>query len=437
MLNINKKYIIIGFLLTLLFVTTSKAQVGMIGYGRYDKFGLLGGGLGYTSIDNDSYVTITLTPELSFGKIGVGLNVLLLYNTNNGHIRSKDWDESYDYFRAIRYLRYGWKGDDLYTRIGTLDATRIGHGFIMNYYTNEANWDNRKIGLTLDSDFGRYGIETMTSNLGRSEIIGGRFYLKPFKNVLNMPLLNKVIFGATYITDVDPDVNRATENDDVSVYGLDIELPFIDNKLLWTAIYADYAKINNFGSGKAVGVGLRLKGMGEFVYFEARLERRWLGEEFLPSYFDSFYEIDRYVPLTSTTGVYKTEILSGITSSLKGVFGELRSNILGIVDIIGNFQKLDAVDNSGILHINAITRRHIPLVTFQATYDKKNIGSFKDIRTLDNRSIARLGIGYKIKPFLILFMDYIWTFELDEESNQYIPQERYSPRLVFNYEFSM
>lgn len=426
--------IIIGFFISFLIVSASSAQIGMIGYSRYKQFAMLGGGVGYTSIDNNSYMTISLTPELSIGKFGIGLNVFLLYNTNNGHIRKKDWDESYDFFRTIRYLRYGWKGDEFYTRIGTLDATRLGHGFILNYYTNEASWDNRKIGLTLDMDFGRYGIETMTSNLGRSEIIGGRFYLRPFTNATT-PLMNKMIFGATYVTDVDPDANRATKDDDVAVYGLDVELPFIDNNILWTAIYADYAKINNYGSGKAIGIGFRLKGLGRLAYVEAKLERRWLGEEFLPSYYDAFYEIDRYIPFSNSPGLYKTEVLSGITESRKGYYGELYGNVLNVIDVIGSFQKFDDVENSGTLHLGAITSHKLPMIAIHATYDKKNIGNFKDVRTLDNRSIARLGIGYKIKPFLILFMDYIWTFELDEDSNQYIPQERYSPRLVFSYEF--
>ena len=55
----------------------------------------------------------------------------------------------------------------------------------------------------------------------------------------------------------------------------------------------------------------------------------------------------------------------------------------------------------------------------------------KDIRTLDSRSVARVGLGYKIKPYLLLYMDYIWTFQWDDELNTYKPQERIQPRLAF------
>jgi hypothetical protein len=427
----------VGFAVLLSLAGGARSQIGMLGYGQYLRQGLVNGGIGYASIDNESYVAITFHPELAVDKVGIGLNVYFLYNTRTGHIRSQDWDEDYDYFRLIRYARYGWKGDSFYTRVGTLDAARLGHGFIMNYYTNEASWDRRKIGLVLDVDFGRFGFESIGSNLGRAEIIGGRVYYKPLRDITSIPVIRNLTAGATFVTDLDPDEDRDTEGDRVTVYGLDVELPFIDTDLLWTALYTDFAKIDNFGSGRAIGIGVRLKNLGGLAHVEARLERRWLGKEFLPGYFDAFYEIDRFVPLPSGSGVYKKDLLKGIQEDRRGIFGELYARVLGLVDVFGSYQKLDDEPNSGILHVGAMTSANVPMFALQATYDKKNIGSFRDIRTLDNRSIARVGIGYKINPFLMLFMDYIWTFSLDEETNQYVPQERYAPRLVFNYQFSL
>jgi len=208
----------------------------MLGYGQYTREGLFNGGIGVTSINDETFLTLSFHPEIVLGKFGVGLNIDFLYNTETSEIRSKDWNENYDYFRLIRYIRYGWKGDKFYTRLGTLDAARIGHGFIMNYYTNEAEWDERKNGLVLDIDFGKFGFESMTSNLGRMEILGGRAYVRPFQDILSTPIIKNIAFGATFVTDIDPDKNTDTE-DNVSVYGGDVELPFLNNDILWTGIY--------------------------------------------------------------------------------------------------------------------------------------------------------------------------------------------------------
>ena len=46
-----------------------------------------------------------------------------------------------------------------------------------------------------------------------------------------------------------------------------------------------------------------------------------------------------------------------------------------------------------------------------------------------------MGLGYKIKPYLILYVDYIWNFVYNEQTDRYEPQERIEPRLSFVYRF--
>ena len=135
------------------------------------------GGLGMTWIDNQAYYSISLQPDLSIGKVGIGLNLSLLYNVNNGKFYSQDWKDRQtgktDWARIFRYVRYGHKGEPVYSRLGAFDAERLGHGFILNFYNNQINYEDRKNGLTLDLDFGYFGFETLTNNLARLEVIGG------------------------------------------------------------------------------------------------------------------------------------------------------------------------------------------------------------------------------------------------------------------------
>lgn len=418
-----------GFLVT----SSAYAQFGLMNLNREAQQGLVMGGLGLTNIDGQSYLSIHLRPELAFGKWGIGLNVNLLYNTKTGHIRSKDWDEKYDYLRMVRYIRYGWKGDKFYTRVGALDAARIGHGFIMNFYNNQASYDGRKIGLALDADLGMFGFESMTSNLARLEIVGGRAYVRPLYKS-GIPIFKNIAFGGTYVTDTDPDGNRGTK-DAVAEYGADVELPIVNWPILWFGVYADYAKIKDYGSGKAAGASFQLKNLLGLMNLELRVERRLLGKQFVASYFDAFYEVYRYLP-DGTTGVPKIQTLASIDEETKGVFGTLYGKILGTVEIIGSYQHLDARPKSGILHVGADATKLIPSLALHAAYDKMNIANTKDIFTLDNRSIARVGLGYKVKPYLIVYMDYIWSFVLDKKENVYKPQERIEPRVELRYPFA-
>ncbi len=410
----------------------------------FGNSGSFTGALGMTVIDDETYFTINLRPDISIGKFGVGLNVNLLYNTQNGAIRHEDWNEDYDWARLIRYIRYGYKRDKVYARVGTLDAARLGHGFIMNYYTNEASFDRRKIGLEFDVDFGTAGFETVTNNLGRFEVFGARAYTRPLRPYIDIPLVKDLTFGATYVTDVDPDSRRGTD-DGIYALGFDIELPLIKIPMFNTFTYFDWAKIDSFGSGIAIGIEANLRLIAGVAEVSAKLERRILGTEFIPAYFDAFYEIQRYQPLRDGTIFRKdtsrvnipvgVRSLVGIQEETKGVFGELAGHILNTIRLVGNYQYLDQTPKSGILHLAANSGDKIPVLAFQANYDKMGIETLNDAFTLDDRSIARIGVGYKVKPYLMLFMDYIHTFQFDEAKNKYKVQKRISPRIAFVYNF--
>jgi len=443
-----KKNVVVLCLLIFILFGVSSAQYadGGLGFMGQDG-GLLMGGVGMAVIDDQTYFTINFRPELAFGKFGIGLNLNLLYNAETGEVRKEDWDESYDYFRVLRYLRWGHKWDPVYARVGTLDAARLGHGFIVNYYTNESSYDNRKIGLSFDLDFGRFGFETVTSNLDRAELIGGRLFYRPLQGVVEIPIIKNFAVGGSYARDFDPDT--AVDSDDaVNVYGFDAELPLLKTGILTTMLYYDWAQIAGyssiedknvtFGSGQAVGIMASLGNLAGLIDISAKFERRFLGKKFMASFFDPFYEIHRYRK-SGETGIHKTDMLYGITEETKGYFGELYGGLLGNkVRLLGMFSRLDEQKNSGILHLAADAPDAVPAIAAHATYDKMGVEMMEDVFTLDINSVARVGLGYKIKPYLILYMDYLWTwkYETDETGAQVLkPQERIEPKLVFSYQF--
>jgi len=393
------------------------------------------GGIGLTTIDEQTFYTINLRPDISIGKFGVGLNVNLLYNTTTGSFRTEEYKGPAGWFKIIDYIRYGHKRDKFYTQVGAFHTARIGHGFIMNHYTNVASYDNRKIGLALDIDFGLAGFETITNNLGRMEIIGGRGYVRPLRPYLDIPIIKNLTFGASYITDVDPDGSGNTD-DGFYAYGVDVELPLIKAEGFDTYTYFDWAQLDKHGSGVGFGIEASFRMFAGLAGLSAKLERRLLGKEFLPAYFDAFYEVQRYNPQEDGSVDRKDQLLPLIQEETKGIFGELVGHVFQTIRLVGNYQKLDQKPKTGILHFSAETMEKIPLLALQATYDKQGVETFNDIFTLDDRSIAKLGVGYKIKPYLVLFVDYIYTFQFDAEKNYYKPQKRYSARIAFVQSFS-
>ena len=63
--------------------------------------------------ETNPYYRLQLQPEIDLGKIGVGLDVVMLYNPDKG-VRSEDgedWESFSDYLRMIRYFRYGRRLD--------------------------------------------------------------------------------------------------------------------------------------------------------------------------------------------------------------------------------------------------------------------------------------------------------------------------------------
>jgi len=411
------------------FASNAKSQWGWNNSFKVKDEGVFMGGAGMAFIDGESYFSFGLRTEVGMGDWGLGLDIPLRFNTKNGELRSEDWDSSYDYFRVLRYIRYGKKHrSKIYSQLGTLDAAKLGHGFIMSYYTNEAQYDERKIGLAFDLKFSSWGMESVVSNFQNFEIVGGRLYVKPLLKMKSLFLLNKLTFGATFVTDRDPDGNSSS-NDDVAVAGVDVGLPLLRFGSFYSSIYADHAQIINYGSGQAIGLELGLWKLGGLVTIQTKVERRFLGKNFLPSYFDPFYEVERFQP-TGPTGLRKRDRLRTITSTQYGTYGELLGHVLGMIRLIGTFERIDKQAQSGRLHMGAMLSKPIGKISARGMYDKTNIDTFGDVFSLDTRSILRAGLGYQINSYLHLFTDYVWTFETND-AGKIESQRRIEPQLTF------
>lgn len=443
-----KKYLLLVLSLALITSASAQSKAAAAASGTQ---GVAKGGVGMTWIDGEAYYLVSLAPELAFGKWGVGLDLNLHISSKDQKIREQDFDETYDYIRIIRYLRYGTKGDEIYVRVGALDYSRLGHGFILYNYKNSPSFDNRKVGAEFDLDFGKWGLETVYGDFAAASVLGMRGYTRPlqFTPAASIPVIGNLEVGATFASDVRSDTRdtgvvitgtglasdtSAYNSGALSVIGFDIGLPLFKLPVADATLYMDYAKIINYGSGFAAGIDVNFSAMGLVKVF-TKFERRFgQTEKFMPSYFNAFYEMERY---QSTPGKFesKAKRLENTPSPGAGYFGSLLVDILGTIQAEGSYQKLDQDPKSGMLHIGANTGSKIPLVSLSAGYDKKYIESNKDVFTLDNRSLLYAEVGYKPYPFMIVSTLYTWTFAPQKDGAGevigYAPQKRITPKVSF------
>ena len=221
----------------------------------------------------------------------------------------------------------------------------------------------------------------------------------------------------------------------LSIVGVDVGLPLLSHEIVRSTLYADYAKILAYGSGAAVGINLELRGLG-LLTLDAKYERRYVGNQFLPSYFDAFYERDRYQVLDTSRFFSKAQLLKN-AQSFEGYFGELMISILNTFNIIGGYHSPVGQRNAGTLHLELETSNALPGILISGGYDKKNVGS---IFKLDNNSLLYAQVGYKAAPYLVVSMLYEWTFTevRDDVTGNvvgYQPQKRIEPRLGFVVNF--
>ena len=398
------------------------------------------GGLGVTWIDDQPYTTITLAPEFAFGKIGVGFYLqLLMDNNNNFKLRKDEYKGGAGILRAVRYVRYGKKYDPLYARAGMLELASLANGFLMWNYNNASNYDKRKWGLAFDADLGVVGFESVTNNLVRLELIGGNLYFRPVRLMApHIPIIKNLRFYGTYVYDKDvPSWEKQGDKKALNAFGLGVDLVFLNTPVLMSGIYYDYGKFVDFGSGHAVGINAVVPEIVGLLGLWAKFERRWTGEQFIPNFFGPLYELDRELdPFEYPT---ESRIMAlQLAEKNKGYFGQLAAFVINKVRIMGNYQRLDGIKRSGILHLEALAPDLIPKFELRAYYDKSGIETFKDVRTLDHRSLATVEVGYRLNMFLVLATVYRWYWvkEEDEFGNiTYRPIERIEPRLSLSFRF--
>ncbi len=136
------------------------------------------------------------------------------------------------------------------------------------------------------------------------------------------------------------------EVDPITVFGVDYELPFVQNPLFTLSHYGEAAQIDGHGMG-FIFPGFNSK----FLIFHMNLEYRIYQDDFMPAFFDQLYDEQRAVVVIDSMGektaISKEEYQLADRTKSHGWYGALTTNILNFLFVTVAYENMyDENDNN-------------------------------------------------------------------------------------------
>ena len=218
----------------------------------------LGLGVGSATIDGVLYNQVALRPELSFGKLGIGLD-FPLYIDNEGNIRKDEWDEASDIIDKFLYIKWGEKSDPFWFKWGALNNVTLGYGGLLGGYSNMMEFPSiRKVGINTGIGFGNFGTELFLSNM-KDFTRGGT--LMGLRGTYKLSDAIPLTFGLNFVMDMNQ-FSGLKDTDDDSFP--DIFDDFPNNKEYWNDTDGDGIADLNGGNTEPVN-GWDIDGDGDNI----------------------------------------------------------------------------------------------------------------------------------------------------------------------------
>jgi hypothetical protein len=461
---------ILLFLMVAVFTLSNlqlKAQISIDEFDSFNPSSQVGGNLGYSNIGGENYVSMRLQPELSFGKWGLGLNIPLYFNLENGEFRKDEYQDAGALWRMIMYVRYGVKKHNpIYAKVGMLTNEFLGYGMLINNYDNSASFDKRRTGVSADILIKEMvGFEFIYSDFDNTSmnLLAVRPYIRPFSKS-PIKVISKFDVGFSYVTDHDEtsvEIDGVTYKnqfikDGMSAWAIDAGTYLINRKILIVSPFISYGNLNknespelketlnylatemseadsthivNYdkGTGFSVGIRARLNFLGNVLRADARIERLWYSDYFLPQFFDAGYTISKDAKVLSLAGVQKKA----------GIYGSASVSVIDMLMFSASLLIPDGVNemNPGSIQLILHSKEIGPFI-ISGQYYKGGLSSFstKEIFNFDERSLATTRIAYKVNKYLTTGFDYKWSWARNDkdvfETSNYI-----SPYVGFRFPF--
>jgi hypothetical protein len=263
----------------------------------------------------NTLLELSLYGNFSFNSFAFGLHIpvrFLLHNKDEVETSAKvfpknDWDEARDWVKLLTFFQYGHREDLFYFYFGEHKNRYIGNGSILGAYNNtlKFNFPKRGVNIGVTTDYA--GLDFFMDDVTPPNVIGGRSFVKPLSFLDKDNYFNNLELGFTFIADVfapesigyGPESVNGIAKRDVKegynqVLGFDINFRFLATEYYHLSFYGDWNKILDAGSGFHFG----LKHSADLPTFnEMRILSKWeyraMQSNYVPSYFNTFYDIQR------------------------------------------------------------------------------------------------------------------------------------------------
>lgn len=426
------------------------------------------------------YLLLEPLVDLRFfdGKLGLGFGVPLRLELVNfavdesgaplltkrlGRLRTEDWDSVHDFGRVLKYVTWGRKEDPLYISAGQRYASTIGHGALVRRYAPNIDIDYPRASAQVDAynDFG--GFELFTNDLLEWNTLAGIAFIKPLSFFKSENLLAKTLsVGVSGATDwrapyqlttdsttglrqIDAQGRLLSTARPVGLIGVDAEVKVLKTSSVDLKPYVDYSMLIGGDGGFTAGLLGRFNVGTDIVNaFRVVGEFRVLGNRYMPSYFDTFYEIERFIFASeeapgqaSRNALTRQQVVMdrGLGQRL-GYYVEASWGIPGKVGLT-----LAAEGVSNLPNTNLIAHLEVPVLDFFqifGSYYKRGITSAASIFRIDPQTpdtVFYAGARLKILPFLFVNGRAYQTFRLNPEVRRYDSQLGFVVDVEIGYEF--
>ncbi|MGJ4751082.1 cytoplasmic membrane protein ImpL63 [Leptospira kmetyi] len=239
--------------------------------------------------------------------------------------------------------------------------------------------------------------------------------------------------GRLKVDDNNNPLVRSTEK--LTITGFDFEYKLLSSKYIELTPYYDVNKIKQIDNAKGTHYGAILRLGGKDIYLQVKPEYRNMSATYIPMYFDSFYELERYQSNLQSnipqTKLEAAKLADPDAAKIKGYFTTVLFNFYRIA-IESNYENYSGPNNSRIF-----VGVYVPLgtlVLLNGYYMKKGFDENKEAFKLDDRSQGALELAINL-GFAAVRLQNVRKWVYDTASGQYQAQDEqkvlFSSNLTF------
>jgi hypothetical protein len=388
-----------------------------------DSISSIKASFGITQIGGETYAGMRLQPELRIWKFGLGLDVPVLVNTNTWKLRTEEFKGGIEMLHLIRYFSIGKKKEDaIYVRTGDLYGVSLGYGTLVNNYSNSPSFERRKFGINADINFkGIVGVEGIYSDIKGANLLALRPYVRPLRTT-KIPIVKSFEIGYSYVTDKGAGADSTSvfiADNGIKAMAFDAGITFLNTSFIKLIGYGQYSQLKKIksdtltnylaektltyakGSGNSIGLSGKLN-LASAVMLDARIERLWYKDYYLPQFFDAIYEINKDAKVGSLA----------TAKGKQGIYGNLALILFNKFRINGALLLPDQLtaETPGLVQVGLEAAKLGNKLTINANYIKGGLTTLSDAFNLDQRSLANVSVSYQLAKFFYVGTDYRWTF---------------------------